>query len=175
MKAIKTIAAAAKFARVDPSTVKRALKRGLVKRKAGVFNPAELIAGVHAQAARRGGRQLSDAGGMPAELVAFKKRQAEEELKLLVLRCREVEHRLGLLDGKYVLFTDVTFWVTNLFNGLRDAFHHFPDQCALPCSMKTPQQVAAIVRHKLSELQREYVRRVERADPSTLRSRETPQ
>ena len=42
-----------------------------------------------------------------------------------------------------------------------DSLHHFPDECAAPCSMKSPREVAHIVRAKLNAVLAEFVRQLE--------------
>ncbi len=152
MKPISTIPEAAKFAGVSVSTIKKGLRQKFIIRDNGVFNPEQLKAGLAAQASKRGGRQLSDLGGMPANLMAIREQQAREDLRLTISKRKFSERALGIEEGLYMPSATVHQETERLLIQLKDSFLSMPSEIAGPASMKPPRDLEAIVRRRVVEL-----------------------
>jgi hypothetical protein len=169
MPVIKTIPQAAKFAHVSISTIKKGLRQKFIIRTNGLFDPIQLMAGIHAQASRRGGRQLSDLGGMPPDLVQRRTLQADEDLKLTIAKRKEVEYRLAILENGYIPRHQFSLIHTTLVCGLRDAFHGLPAEVAAQASMQAPREVARILREKIDAVLTEFARQSDRAEKKIVK------
>jgi len=153
MNAITSIPAEAKYAGCSISTIAKGLRNGiLIRGKDGAFNAQQLKEGLAAQSAKRGGRQLSDHGGMPHNLLAIREKQAKEDLRLTISKRKLSERALGIEEGKYMLSADAHHDTERLLITLKDSLLAMPNEIAGPSGGKPAREIAEIIRRRLLEL-----------------------
>jgi|CXWL01.1.fsa_nt_gi hypothetical protein len=143
----QTITAVAAAVKCSVTTLKKAIRAGLVEREDdGTFNLRRVRRGIEAQSARRGGQKWHNSGGMPEALVAIKQEREQEELELTRAKRMRAQQELARDAGELLIRSEWLRKWAELFMNFRDALAQVGAQIALRCDGKKAREIAEIVR-----------------------------
>ena len=120
MNRVRTVKALAERVGCSVSTAKKALRHNVIAReKDGSFDVEKCKQGIYAQFLRagRGGHELKLNGNGHGDLIALKKRQLEEGIKLVSARRQLAEHEVREHDETLVKISAVRYsWISATFS-----------------------------------------------------------